>query len=150
MDRRDVGSWLSGPGAAATGDTADRPYPGAGFGRPGEGSGAVAGWGRRLVALGLDWALALLIANALLPSWQSFGPLAVLLAMHVVLVGTAGSSIGHRLLRLRVERVAGGLPGPLRALSRAVLLGLVIPALISDADRRGLHDKAAGTVVAQL
>ena len=149
MDRRDVGSWLSGPGNGPSGETPERPYPGAGLGRPQEGSGAVAGWGRRLGGIWVDWALALLIANAFLRSWNDFGPLAVLLTMHVLLVGTAGGSIGHRLFGLRVERVTGGLPGPLRALIRAALLGLVVPALISDRDRRGLHDKAAGTVVAR-
>jgi uncharacterized RDD family membrane protein YckC len=128
----------------------EQPYPGARLGRPEEGSGAVAGWGRRLAGICVDWAVALLVAHAFLPAWRSFGPLAVLLAMHVLLVGTAGSSLGHRLLGLRVERVAGGLPGPLRAVLRAVLLGLAVPALISDADRRGLHDKAAGTVLARL
>ena len=39
--------------------------------------------------------------------------------------------------------------GPLRAAGRAVLLGLAVPALIFDADQRGLHDRAVGTVVAR-
>jgi uncharacterized RDD family membrane protein YckC len=145
-----VGSWLSGPGAATSGEGVDQPYPGARLGRPEEGSGAVAGWGRRLAGICVDWAVSLLVAHAFLDSWRSFGPLAVLLAMHVLLVGTAGSSLGHRLLGLRVERVAGGLPGPLRAALRAVLLCLLVPALIGDRDRRGLHDKASGTVVTRI
>jgi len=34
-----------------------------------------------------------------------------------------------------------------RAALRGLLLVLVVPALIMDGDRRGLHDKAAGTVM---
>ena len=37
--------------------------------------------------------------------------------------------------------------GLLRAALRTLLLCLLIPALIWDRDGRGLHDKAAGTVV---
>jgi len=33
------------------------------------------------------------------------------------------------------------------ALVRTLLLGLVIPAVVTDDDGRGLHDRAAGTVV---
>jgi uncharacterized RDD family membrane protein YckC len=132
------------------GDPAGQGYPGERLGRPEEGSGAVAGWGRRLAGICVDWAVALLVAHAFLGPWRSFGPLAVLLAMHVLLVGTAGSSLGHRLLGVRVERVHGGLPGPLRAAARAVLLCLLLPALISDGDRRGLHDRAAGTVPVRI
>jgi len=64
-----------------------------------------------------------------------------------LLVGTAGASIGQRVVDLRVETVAGGAAGPIRAAIRAVLLCLVVPALIWDRDQRGLHDKAAGTVL---
>jgi uncharacterized RDD family membrane protein YckC len=147
VDRRDAASWLVGPGGGDTPDAQGESYPGARLGRPNEGIGAVAGLGRRVLGICIDWAVALLIANGFLRGLHSFGPLAVLLVMHVLLVGTAGSSLGHRLCGLRVERVRGGLPGPVRALVRTVLLGLVIPALITDADRRGLHDQAAGTVL---
>lgn len=37
-----------------------------------------------------------------------------------------------------------------QAAIRAVLLGLVVPALIIDRDGRGLHDKMAGTVEIQM
>jgi uncharacterized RDD family membrane protein YckC len=40
-----------------------------------------------------------------------------------------------------------GWPGLWRPIVRSVLLALVIPAVIWDADNRGLHDKAAGTVL---
>ena len=111
----------------------------------------MARFGRRLVGLAIDWVLAELIANAFLSraGVGPFGPLLVLLTEQVLLVGTMGATVGHRLAGLRVETPGGGQPGPVRAALRSVLLCLAVPALIWDADQRGLHDKAAGTVVAR-
>lgn len=105
-----------------------------------------------MAALAIDWALALLIGSGLMRplDWGSFAPLVALLAMNVLLVGTAGFTFGHRLLRLRVEQPDGAPPGPLRALARAVLLCLVIPPVVWDSDNRGLHDKAAGTLIVRF
>ena len=69
----------------------------------------------------------------------------VLVTEHVLLVGTAGCTIGHRVAGLRVETLDGRPPGPVRALVRSLLLCLVVPPLIWDRDQRGLHDRAAGT-----
>ena len=38
-------------------------------------------------------------------------------------------------------------PGLLRAAARTALLLLVVPAVVQDGDGRGLHDRAAGTVI---
>jgi len=73
--------------------------------------------------------------------------LAIFAAEQILLVGTLGYSFGHRLLGIRVRRLEGGLPGPLAAIVRTVLLCLVIPALVFDPDQRGLHDRAMGTVL---
>ena len=55
---------------------------------------------------------------------------------------------GMRLTRIRCVRFAdGGIIGVPRALLRGVLLALVVPALIMDANLRGLHDRAAGSIV---
>jgi uncharacterized RDD family membrane protein YckC len=127
----------------------EQDHPGQRLGRPATGTGSVGRFGRRLVGVLVDWVIALLIASALLRSagWGSFGPLIVFLTEQVVLVGTAGGTIGHRLVGLRVERLDGGPAGPIRALGRSLLLCLGVPALIWDADQRGLHDKAVGTLV---
>ena len=103
------------------------------------------------MALVVDWAVALLIAGWLLrgAGLAQFGPLLVLLVENVVLVGTAGATLGHRLLGMRVEALDGSAPGPVRALLRSVLLCLAIPPLVWDADQRGLHDRWAGTLVAR-
>ncbi len=150
VNRKDIGSWLEGPRSPAR---ADGSYPGSRLGLPDHGPGSVARFGRRLVGVLIDWALCSLIASWL---WSysivggdsdSFKPLAVFAAENLFLVGTIGFTIGHRVMGLQVVRVAGGLPGPVAALARTILLVLAIPPLIWDRDDRGLHDRVAGTVV---
>jgi len=146
--RRELGSWLE-PRRPASGTPA--AYPGERLGRPDDGPRSLGSFGRRLVALVVDWVMALLIAGWLLRSsgLEQFGPLLVLLVENVVLVGLAGATVGHRLLGLRVETLEGRAPGLLKALIRSVLLCLAIPPLVWDADQRGLHDRWAGTLVAR-
>ncbi len=138
--REDMGSWLEG------GPNRDSAARGSRLGLPENGSGSLAPVGRRVVALFVDWALCTLIASAFLRG-QVLGPVAVLGAEYVVLVGTAGATIGHRLLGLVVTTPEGVPAGPWRAIVRTVLLCLVIPAVVWDADGRGMHDRAAGTVI---
>lgn len=134
------------------------PYQGQRLGLPAGGSGAVAPLGRRLLALLVDWVLCLLIAVGVFGmEWgevsgtESMVPLSILFVEHAVLVGTVGATVGHRLLGIRVDTLdRGPVPTPpplLRSVARAALLCLGVPALIMDADGRGLHDKAARSVV---
>ena len=67
-----------------------------------------------------------------------------------LLLSTLGSTFGQRLLGLRLLSMSGGRATILQVLSRTVLLCLAIPALIWDRDQRGLHDKAAQTVLVRL
>ncbi|MDM7853644.1 RDD family protein [Cellulomonas alba] len=155
VTRENIGSWLEGSPAGGEGD--DR---GARLGLPRDGSGSLAGLGRRIVALLIDWFASLLVASVVFPhdsASRSWGPLAIFALENVVLVGSIGSSIGHRLLGLRVRRVAtppaepvvddGHAPGFLAAAIRTVLVCVVIPAVIWDGDGRGMHDRAAGTAI---
>jgi uncharacterized RDD family membrane protein YckC len=143
VDRRDVGSWLDGPGAQRP---TDQEYPGQRLGRPAEGEGSVAHGGRRVVGVLIDWVASVFVARAIVGN-DPWGPLVIFAIEQAVLVGTIGASFGHRCVGLGVERLDGALPGPARAVARAALLALAVPALIWDADQRGLHDKAAGTLV---
>jgi uncharacterized RDD family membrane protein YckC len=138
-----------------TADAAD--YPGRPFGLPVEGPGSVAGWGRRVVALFVDWFASLAIAGLLTEplGWdtargRSLGPVLVLFVVTSLLVGLLGTSLGHRLLGVRVARLDGRAVGIPKAMLRSLLLCLVIPAVIYDKDRRGLHDLAAGTIVVRI
>ncbi|MFD1212493.1 RDD family protein [Arthrobacter sp. GCM10027362] len=143
VDRKDLASWLQGP------PSQPGQWPGRRLGLPEGGSGSIARPGRRLAALCIDWGMSYLIA------WFLFGGnegnefliMAVFAAEQILLVGTLGYSFGHRLLGLHLRRLNGGAPGPLAAVVRTLLLCLVIPALIFDADQRGLHDRAIGTVL---
>ncbi|MBT2209612.1 MULTISPECIES: RDD family protein [Actinomadura] len=145
-------TWLSGARAAG----ADLGRPGERFGLPASGSGSVAGYGRRLVALFVDWGLSMLVASLLTrafewtPSERSLCTLIVFGVQAWLLTGLAGTTLGKRLCGLRVVRPDGGPVGPVWALARALLLLLVVPALVWDRDYRGLHDRAANTVVVHL
>lgn len=105
----------------------------------------MAGFGRRILALLIDWGVAMLISNV----WFEASSLATLLtfaAMHILLVGTLGTTLGKRIVRIQVVRLGGAWAGPVKALVRTLLLCLVVPPLVMDADGRGAHDKLAGTV----
>ena len=120
---------------------------------PERGAGSIARFGRRLAAILVDWLICDVIAFGLMHYRLGgggngpFKPLAVFVVMNLLLVGTLGSTMGHRLLGLRVVRPGGGVAGPLAALIRTLLLAAVIPALIWDRDTRGFHDKLAGTIL---
>jgi uncharacterized RDD family membrane protein YckC len=126
------------------------------MGLPREGSGAVAGYGRRLGALVIDWLISLGIAGALASALhvgaqtRSLLTLLVFGVMVWLLTGLVGTTLGKRLCALRVVRVDGRPVGPLWAFVRTLLLVLVVPALIWDRDHRGLHDRAANAVVVRL
>jgi uncharacterized RDD family membrane protein YckC len=120
---------------------------------PERGPGSVARLGRRTAALFIDWGICTLIATAFLGyrlgagRANPFAPLGVLFVMNLLMVGSAGYTVGHRLLGMRVERVPAGYAGPWRALIRTTLLCLAVPPLLWDRDERGLHDRVAGTVL---
>ncbi|MFB8370479.1 RDD family protein [Pseudarthrobacter sp. NPDC055928] len=141
VDRKDIGSWLTGPDTSGI-----SRYPGERLGLPETGPGSIARAGRRIVAILVDWGIALLISNFAFGG-DPWANLAVFAAEQMLLVGTLGYSIGHRLVGIHVVRLGGGPAGPLAAVVRALLLCLGIPAVIFDPDHRGLHDKAMNTVL---
>lgn len=97
----------------------------------------------------IDWTIALVISNFAFGGNQ-WATLSVFAVEQILLIGTLGYSIGHRIAGIRVVRLAGGQPGPLAAVVRTVLLCLVIPAVIFDPDHRGLHDKAMNTILIRM
>ncbi|GGX09082.1 MULTISPECIES: RDD family protein [Streptomyces] len=155
MDKRQaIGSWLSGPRAAAEDAGVDFGYRGQQLGLPEEGPGSIARPGRRLGALVVDWGLCVLIAYGLITDGygQATSNWALLLffVLGVLTVGTVGFTPGKRLFGLRVVALESGTVNPLRALLRTALLCVAIPALIWDRDGRGLHDRLAQTVEVRI
>ena len=132
------------------GDLEPSRWPGERLGLPSEGRGSVARAGRRIIALLVDWASAMLISLLFTPyesvayTWVT--PL-VFAALQVVFIPTIGGSLGHRLLGMRVIPLEGGWIGAWRPVVRTALLLIVVPALVWDSDQRGFHDKVAGTVL---
>ncbi|WP_396656390.1 RDD family protein [Microbacterium sp.] len=131
-------------------------YPGERLGLPREGAGSIARLGRRVGALAIDLVSATLIAYAFFGYTDAAtgvrfaDPLAAniaFFAIQVVFIPTIGGSPGHRLLGMRLMRIDRAWTGVWRPLVRTLLLMLVIPAVIWDSDQRGLHDKAASTLL---
>ena len=96
VDRKDVASWLEGPNAQRPG--ADTDYPGRRLGMPQSGPGSVGRFGRRLVAILIDWTLCQVIAYAFTGTGfgqgqsGSWWPLLIFAIENVLLLSTLGST----------------------------------------------------------
>jgi len=129
-------------------ETPSPAYPGEKFGLPQDGPRSVASMARRLGALLIDWFACTLISLALFRS--QYLTLAIFAVEDYLLTALTGLTLGKRLLGIRVVRLDGKPVGFGWALVRTVLLLAVIPPLITDRDLRGLHDRAANTIVVRL
>jgi uncharacterized RDD family membrane protein YckC len=113
----------------------------------------VASFGRRLGALLIDWALCTVVASLLVDSltanpWPQLG---IFVLVQAFFVGLFGQTPGMALARIRCVSIAdGGAIGLPYALLRALLLAVLIPAMINDRTGRGLHDRAARSVMVPL
>ena len=109
-------------------------------------------WGRRILALFVDWLACLAVVEGLVGAGliagnpNGLGTLGLFVLESALFTALAGGSFGQLATRLRVMRHDGsGQPvSLLRALLRSVLVGMVIPPLLTF-NGRGLHDLAAGT-----
>ncbi len=142
-ERRWSGSWLSGPPPADRGS-----YPGQRLGLPEEGPRSVAGVGRRFGALFIDWLACTLISLAAFRT--QIWTIVVFAAEVYLLTALTGVTVGKRLVGIRVIRLDGRPVGLAWSLLRTLLLLAVIPPAVFDRDMRGLHDKAANTVVVRI
>lgn len=130
----------------------EQQYAGQRLGLPASGPGSVAGWGRRIAALFIDWIASSLVAAligrfyVLSADEARFLPLVVFWLESALFTGIAGASFGQLALRVAVVRVDGRPPTILKALLRQFLICLVIPPVVFNRDNRGLHDMAADTV----
>lgn len=156
-----TGTWLGGVGAGADASAA----PGVRLGLPADGPGSAGSFGTRAVAFAVDALLAGLVARLFFPvrdletpqASTTLAPLVVFALVYLVGLSLRGQTPGMWLRGLRVALVAsptrtsGPVPlGFVPAALRTALLMLLVPAVVSDADGRGLHDRAAGTVVVRV
>ncbi len=138
------------PDTTSAGET----YPGQSLGLPPEGRGSLASWRARIGALIIDWAACMIIAIGFFGTgvltgggWRAWMILATFFVESTVLSWLAGGSFGQLVSRIAVVRLDVQPLGLPRALLRAFLVSLALPPLIISAERRGLQDLAAGTIV---
>ncbi|WP_282824317.1 RDD family protein [Gulosibacter sediminis] len=124
----------------------DRHYQGERLGLPEAGPGSMAGFGRRLAGLAIDWGVAVAIAYFAF----DYNPVAIMgifIGLSWLGIALLGGSLGHLLCGMRLNTVAGATPGWWRPLVRQVLVMLVLPPLVADEDGRGMHDVLTGLVL---
>jgi uncharacterized RDD family membrane protein YckC len=116
-----------------------------------------ASWGRRIIALAIDWAASSLVTLAVLgPHGYANNPSSGWLTLGVfwleASLGTAlaGGSFGQLATRTRVLRLDGRTLPLIPAVVRTLLICVVIPPLIFRPDGRGLHDLAVGSATFNL
>ncbi|SFW92381.1 RDD family protein [Amycolatopsis australiensis] len=156
-----TGEWLPGTGDGRQAADQHAPrWPGEKFGLPESGVGSAASGGARLLGLIVDLVIAALVTAIFLhPSLQD--PVAmqnfnlwsggVWAIISVVSAGFFGFTPGMGIVGIRVARLDGAaLVGPLRALVRAVLTFVIIPAAVRNADGRSWLDRLTGTVVIRM
>lgn len=144
MDRRDLGTWIGGPLPEGS------DYRGQRLGLPESGPGSMAGTGLRVLALMIDWLSALVLSRLLVgepqSALESFATLGIFGLQVALLTWLSGASFGQRIVGLRVVGRTRRL-GFTGAVLRTLLICLLIPPLVWDADGRGLHDRAVDTIV---
>ena len=132
----------------------EQRWPGEHLGLPQQGPRSIARPGRRIGALVIDWALAYALSLAFFSTgpWQTNGfvTLGLFGAIQLLFLTLLNGGIGHLIFGLRVVPLVPGRLAPWRALVRTALVCLFVPALIMDADQRGLHDRAAGTLLVRV
>lgn len=130
------------------------------MGLPESGPGSAAGSGRRFLALLVDLLLASLLTSlfvrpdysdvALMQQYNLWS-LAVWTVITVVPVTFFGFTPGMAATGVRVARLDGsGVVGLPRAVLRAGLTFLIVPAAVRNEDSRGWHDRLTGTAVVRM
>ena len=113
-------------------------------------------FGRRVVAFLVDWFASVLVALLVFPQFgygtneSMLATLLIFTAEVIVLTWLTGASFGQRIVGLRVISIDGGRLPLWRVVIRTALILLVIPAVVYDAQGRGLHDRVAASVVVRV
>jgi uncharacterized RDD family membrane protein YckC len=122
---------------------------GAALGLPGSGPGSLAGFGQRLGAFAVDAIASAMVAGLVTaPELPGNWSLLSFVLITIAFLTATGQTPGMRLLGLRLAHPQVGRRLALwRAVVRTALLALLVPALVVDADGRGLHDRFTDTAV---
>ena len=127
---------------------ADDPnyWPGKRFGLPESGPRSTPSFSRRFAGLAIDWAIAVGV-SWLWFDYATFWLLGTFVVLHQLGGLILGGSPGHLMVGIRIAPIRGGRLGVLAPLARPLLIALVLPAVISDEDNRGMHDRLVGTIL---
>jgi uncharacterized RDD family membrane protein YckC len=109
--------------------------------------------GRRFGALMVDWMLTALLSLGFFadPRVNPLPAMLIFVASYALFVGLATQTPGMWVARLRCVSAIDGRPiGIPRAAVRGLLRYLVVPVLLMDGDRRGLHDRLARSTLIQI
>jgi len=122
---------------------------GASLGLPAQGPGSLATFSSRVVAFLIDALGSALLAGLFTaPDLPGNWALVAFAAVTILTLALFGQTPGMRLLGLRLAHPRPGQRLAVwRAVVRTALLCLLVPALVVDADGRGLHDRATDTAV---
>jgi len=123
-------------------------WPGKKFGLPVSGPRSTPSYLRRVGALAVDWALAVGI-SVLFFDYNALATLAIFIVHSALTALFTAGTLGHLLFRIRIAPIKGGALGVIAPLVRPLLIALVLPALLSDEDMRGAHDRLVGTILVQ-
>jgi len=107
-----------------------------------------------LLALIFDWAAAIFVVQ-LLPNAPAYATqsnaiwtLVIFASQITLLTWLIGASFGQKIVGLKVvDNDLNQNPNFVKSLIRTVLIVLVIPPLLADAEGRGLHDRLAKTKI---
>jgi len=109
---------------------------------------------KRILALIFDWVAAILVVQ-LLPNAPAYATqsnaiwtLVIFASQITLLTWLIGASFGQKIVGLKVvDNDLNQNPNFVKSLIRTVLIVLVIPPLLADAEGRGLHDRLAKTKI---
>lgn len=113
--------------------------------------------GKRILALIFDWVAAILVVQVI-PNGPDYGTQSnslltlLVFAIEVTLfTWMMGSSFGQRIVGLRVrDLIKDSNPTLVQSLIRTLLIVLLVPPLLADAEGRGLHDRIAKTKITNV
>ena len=145
IKREDLGSWLQGPQQYLEAGS----WPGKRLGLPKEGRGSAAPIWRRFAALLIDWGISYVLAALFFDS-NEWAILGIYTLQCLLFLPLTGSTLGYRLLGIGLMNSSGDKPNLFRVTMRHLMWALVIPGLVYNIDRRGLHDLVANTAVVKI
>lgn len=124
----------------------DDYWPGKKFGLPQKGPRSTPSYLRRVGGLAVDWGIAVGI-SVLFFDYNALMTLLVFVLISALSGLFTGGTPGHLVCRMRIAPIKGGALGIVAPLIRPLLIALVLPALLSDEDMRGAHDRLLGTIL---